>query len=252
MVNTASIKAALVNVLPDPVVFRISPWLYRRQEPELAKLRTFVPAGRTVVDIGGWLGPWTRELARWSKQVHTFEPQPNLAAYLRRVVPSNVQVHECALSNAPGVLPLYLPSTRHGSNALASLNPKGVDVSNFVHHEVEVLRLDSFDLGPVAFMKIDVEGHEAEVINGATGVIEQGQPRLMLEAEQRHLDHPVTELFETLAGLGYEGWYLKQGRWQPLNTFRVERDQLAFGEEVLHADYINNFLFAPLNQRFVP
>lgn len=252
MVSTAGLKAALVNALPDSVVFRVSPWLYRRQEPELELLRTFVPPNKTVVDIGGWLGPWTRELARWSQHVHTFEPQPDLAAYLRRVVPKNVTVYECALSDSPGIMPLFLPSERHGSNALASLNPMGIDESDQVRHDVEVIRLDSLDLGDVAFMKVDVEGHETEVLAGASGIIEASQPRLLLEAEQRHLRHPVTNLFESLAERGYDGWFLIGGEWQKISTFNVEQHQMAHLDNVLSPDYINNFLFVPAKENFKP
>lgn len=250
MSAAAKIKGALVTHLPDPMVFRIAPVLYRRQEPELARLRSFVPADMTAVDIGGWLGPWTRELARWCPQVHTFEPQPDLAAYLRRVVPSNVTIHENAVSDRAGTLPLVVPSADAADKALASLDREAP--ADALVHTVEVVRLDDVDLGAVGFVKIDVEGREKEVLDGATGLLEQSRPRLLLEAEQRHIEHPIGSLFETLDGLGYDGWFLAGGIWNPVAWFSVERDQLAHVDDVMSPAYINNFLFAPRETGFSP
>lgn len=243
MSSAARIKSKVIDLLPDPVVFRLVPVLYRRQEPELAVLRTYVPATRTAIDIGGWLGPWTRELARWCPQVHTFEPQPDLASYLRRVVPTNVTVHEKAVADKPGVLPLVIPSAEHGSRALASLDGEAGPES--IIHQVEVVRLDDMGFTDIGFVKIDVEGHEREVVEGAEALLAEQRPRLLLEAEQRHIDEPITDLFALVTGHGYDGWFLQGGHWHSLSEFDVERHQLAHLDDVTGGDYINNFLFQP-------
>lgn len=237
----ATLKGRLVSLLPDPVVYRITPVLYRRQEPELARLRTFVPRDATAVDIGGWLGPWTSELSRWCRSVHTFEPQPDLAAYLRRVVADNVTVHEAAVSDTAGVLPLVIPSADSATKALASLDREPGEGA--VVHQVEVVRLDDLELADVGFVKIDVEGREREVIDGARELLAAQRPRLLLEAEQRHLDTPLQELFDLVIGLGYAGWYLHGDRWHRLADFDLERDQLAHVDDLTGGDYVNNFLF---------
>lgn len=250
MSTTARLKSKLVDLLPAPLVFRIAPVLYRRQEPELARIRTYVPPGRTAVDIGGWLGPWTRELARWCTTVHTFEPQPDLAAFLRRVVPANVTVHENAVGEAPGVLPLVIPSAEHGDRALASLGREPGEGA--IVHQVDVVRLDDMGFTDVGFVKIDVEGHEREVIAGAHALLSEQRPRLLLEAEQRHLDFPIADLFQEVTALGYEGWLLEDGRWRPLADFDVQRHQLDHLDDVRGSAYINNFLFVPSEEAMTP
>lgn len=241
--TVAKIKSKVVDLLPAPLVFRIAAVMYRRQEPELARIRTYVPATRTAIDIGGWLGPWTRELARWCPQVHTFEPQPDLARYLRRVVPKNVTIHEKAVADRPGMLPLVIPSAEHGSRALASLS--GEAGPGAIIHEVEVVRLDDMSFTDIGFVKIDVEGHEREVVEGAHALLSEQRPRLLLEAEQRHIDEPITDLFALVTGHGYDGWFLQDDRWCPIADFDVERHQLAHLDDVTGDDYINNFLFLP-------
>jgi FkbM family methyltransferase len=237
----ARLKGQMVSALPDPVVYRITPILYRKQEPELARLRSFVANDTRAIDIGGWLGPWTRELARWCTEVHTFEPQPDLAAYLRRVVAGNVIVHEQAVGDVAGVVPLVIPSADHATKALASLDREVGEGA--VVHQVEVVRLDDLDLTGIGFIKIDVEGREREVIEGARGLLASQHPRLLLEAEQRHIDFPLGDLFALVGDLGYSGWYLHQGRWHRLADFEIDRDQLDHVDDVTGGDYVNNFLF---------
>jgi FkbM family methyltransferase len=242
----ARFKSTVIEVLPDPLVFRLVPVFYRRQEPELARLREFVPAGRNAIDVGGWLGPWTRELARWVPHVTCVEPQPDLAAFLRKVVPANVTVIEAAVSDAAGRARLTLPEQRHGANALASIVDRGTEEPvGSVVHDVEVIRLDDLDVTDVGFVKIDVEGHERAAIDGATEIIRRDRPRLLLEAEQRHLDEPLTSVFERVTSEGYHGWFLVEGQWRPLSEFDVERHQLDHLDNVVGPDYINNILFCP-------
>lgn len=243
----ARAKAKVIDVLPDPVVFRVVPLLYRRQEPELARLAELVPAGRNAIDVGGWLGPWTRELSRRVPHVICVEPQPDLAAYLRRVVPSNVTVVEAAVSDAPGTATLSLPEARHGANALASLH--GDVETAAVVHEVRVVRIDDLGATDVGFLKIDVEGHERAALDGAVELIRRDRPRLLLEAEQRHIEEPLGSLFERVTSEGYEGWFFHRGRWHPLADFDVQRHQLDHLDDVVGPDYVNNVLFTPVGDR---
>lgn len=243
----AHLKAKVVDILPDPVVYRLVPVLYRRQEPELARLGEFVPSGRNAIDVGGWLGPWTRELSRRVPHVTTIEPQPDLAAFLRRVVPDNVTIIEAAVSSEAGRATLSLPEKRQGANALASLNG---DLSTAaVIHEVEIVCLDDLDVVDVGFIKIDVEGHEREVLDGAVNLLRRDRPTLLLEAEQRHISEPLGSLFDRVLDEGYEGWFLQDDRWHPLADFDVERHQLDHLDDVVSNDYINNMLFCPEGER---
>jgi FkbM family methyltransferase len=239
----ARISSKLIDLLPDPVVYRVLPMVYRRQEPELARLADFVPEGRNAVDVGGWLGPWTRELSRRVPHVTCLEPQPDLASYLRRVVPGNVTVVEAAVSDHAGTATLGLPEARHGANALASL---GADPeAAAVVHDVELVRLDDLDLSDIGFVKIDVEGHERAAIDGARELIGRDRPNLLLEAEQRHLDEPLASLFDHVIAQGYQGWFLEHGQWQPLAAFDVRRHQLDHLDDLQGPNYINNVLFTP-------
>jgi FkbM family methyltransferase len=209
---------------------------YAAQEPELRHVASLVRPGSVAVDVGGWLGPWTRALARTARHVHTFEPQPNLAAHLRRVVGPNVTVHEAAVGASSGLAHLAVDA-RPGRDALAHLAGDGFEVS--------MVALDDLDLGDVGFVKIDVEGHEAAVLDGARGLLDRCRPTVLMEAEQRHLSGPLSELLAVLVGRGWSAWFLRDGTWRPVAEFDVERDQLAWVDHLPHRSYTNNFLFRP-------
>jgi hypothetical protein len=69
----------------------------RKREPELAVLRTIVPGRGTAIDVGANRGIYSYALARIADRVEAFEPNPFLAALLRRKLAPRVQVHQLAL-----------------------------------------------------------------------------------------------------------------------------------------------------------
>lgn len=207
----------------------------------------YLPANRTAVDVGAWWGPWTATMAKQCPAVHSFEPQPVLATQLRDWAPTHVTVYQQAVSDRPGKLHLSRPDHRPGGDGLATLRPTG---DNTIEVDVTTIDLHHFD--DVGFMKIDVEGFELPALKGAEQTLERCRPRLMIEIEQRHLDYPITDVFDWLTARRFQGWFLRDGRWIPLNLFDVEADQTAHVDSVKSASYINAFLFIPEGEGWRP
>ncbi|MDH3293596.1 MAG: FkbM family methyltransferase [Acidimicrobiia bacterium] len=245
-----------LDALPPAVVRAVVHRLWPRQEPELARLDDYLIADCTAVDVGAWWGPWTAALARRCPRVHSFEPQPQLAARLREWAPSHVTVHEAGVGAQAGSARLTRPDSLPGTDGLASLRPStGTDAVGWQRIEVDVVTLDGCGLTDVGFIKIDVEGLEQAVLVGAETIIGRDRPRLMIEIEQRHLDRPISEVFDWLIRRDYEGWFLRGGvrrsMWYRLDDFDVEADQLHHLDRVKSARYINAFLFVPAEQGWV-
>jgi FkbM family methyltransferase len=216
-------------------------------ERELPIVRAAVRAGDHVADVGANHGLYTHVFARRRAIVEAFEPQPEcvavLAAYAARRRSRLVRVHPVALSTASGRGTLHVPSGS-ASSPSASLH---VARNRDAAVDVALEPLDSFELFDLALIKIDVEGAELDVLRGGRETLRRSWPLLFVEIEQRHHREPITDIFDAVTCLGYDGAFLDGGgRLQPLTAFDVDRHQ---HDSVLHPErglpYVNNFLFSP-------
>jgi FkbM family methyltransferase len=221
-------------------------------ERELRVLDRVVPRGGVSVDVGANWGLYTRELARLSRQVHAFEPSHEMASLLRRTAPGNVAVHELALSDRAGEADLVIPRVgRELVHSLASIDPDVVsNADEFALEPVSVRRLDSVICDGVGFVKVDVEGHELHVLQGASALIDRSRPAFLVEAEERHRPGATRSLFQFFHERGYDGFFIKNGDVLGVDQFEPGALQNA---AALRPDggrrrglyYINNFFFFP-------
>jgi FkbM family methyltransferase len=220
-------------------------------ERELSYLRKVIPEDAVTVDVGANCGLYTRQLARLSRQVHAFEPSRQMARLLRRTSASNVSVHEIALSDHNGDAELFIPQGDNGLvYGLASLEPRADLPTKLVSTHVPTARLDAIVHQDVAFVKIDVEGHELNVLNGAVELLERSQPVFLVEAEDRHRAEATRLVFEFFRNKSYRGFFLKDDDVISVDEFRSENLQdtdalLPDGGRKSGQSYVNNFFFFP-------
>ena len=144
-------------------------------------------------------------------------------------------------------MPLRLPggSTSPG----ASLEQEFADDPDCATTEVEIVSLDSYfgDSTPrIAAIKIDVEGHELAVFEGAKRLIEKHSPVLVFECEERHLSgRYVADVLRWLQNRGYDGSFVKAGSLVPIAEFDPAVHQKQEGDRFWDAkDYCNNFIMS--------
>jgi hypothetical protein len=111
-------------------------------------------------------------------------------------------------------------------------------------------RLDAVVDEDVAFVKIDVEGHELNVLNGAVELIDRCQPVFLVEAEDRHRTQATRSVFEFFGDKAYRGYFLKGDDVITTDQFEAERLQdasalLPNGGRRNGQSYVNNFFFFP-------
>lgn len=224
----------------------------RSAEQELAALDRVLPEGAVTVDVGANCGLYTRLLSRLSRKVYAFEPCHRMADLLRRTSASNVSVCEVALSDRIGDADLFIPrSDGQLAYSLASLEPRQESANGeVVSTTVPTTRLDAVVREEVAFVKIDVEGHELNVLNGAVELLERSQPVFLVEAEERHRAHAFRMLFDFFEQRSYRGYFLKEGTACPVRLFCADELQdpaalLPDGGRKPGKLYINNFFFFP-------
>lgn len=189
--------------------------LMSRVEPELLLLDRITGGGGGVaLDIGANQGYYSYVLSRWFGKVVAFEPNPAVVTRLLRYGAPNVEVHNVALSSSAGELELFVPIVngveQHG---WASFNPGNLPgAAELRVMKVPVRPLDSFGLAGVSFVKIDVEGHEPAVLEGAVETFRGSRPVVLIEVKE---DNRET-VFRFFRELGYEPHRLVGGRVVPL------------------------------------
>jgi FkbM family methyltransferase len=236
---------ALKRHLPR-VWFRFKFFKYKylkRGEPELWLIRNLVEPGSTALDVGASIGIYAAEMARYADKVIAFEANPQVAAFARKVAARNVDVVNVALSSRAGRTPLSVPLNAKGRavTELASIAPQQQS-ENTITIDVETRRLDDFPIANCSFIKIDVEGHEEAVLDGAAALIAAQRPVLMIELVEAFNPGVVARLAERYAALSYRVFFSKRGL-KPIAEFDAARDQ----DEALmpSREYVANFFFIP-------
>lgn len=255
----ARIERGVMRKLPPAAVVAANAMLHQRLgEPELHELRRLVRRGTVAVDVGAHFGLYSYLLARLvgkDGRVVAIEPIAEDADLIERAFRTlrlPVSVVRCALSSHEGEATLTIPRLGGAEKtALATLEEQAQsgDVGPAETRTVPVRRLDDVLAGigmPVSFIKIDVEGHELDVLDGAAETIATQRPNILIEINHDLGGRPVESVFERILAFGYRGEFLEEGRYRrPLSAFDVARHQIAASGDVLSKAYVNNFIFLP-------
>ena len=221
-------------------------------EDEVAGLAAVVRPGAICFDIGAEYGLYTYPLSHLAGPhglVHSFEPLPGAARVLAAGIGAfgcrNVRRFAGAVSDRPGTGELSMPRRNglpvHGRTFLTT-GAHGVGPnSEFASADLVRTRIttvdrvyDHFNLPKVDFMKVDVEGAEPKVIEGAAKVIDRHRPALLLEIEDRHLakyDTTADDLTAHLTALGYGMQWWQNDHWTPVEKVTDERRNYLFTTE---------------------
>ncbi len=141
-----------------------------------------VPPSSTVIDVGANIGLSTIMLARLARHVVAYEPSPPNVALLRRNLAlngiTNVEVRAAAASSEPGMLQFHVLPHGAGSHVVGSGH---VLTDTIGAVSVPAVTLDSEALPRIAFIKIDAEGHEPDVLAGARRLLARDRPLIYTE-----------------------------------------------------------------------
>src|ERR1700744_2024738 len=169
--------AQLAASMPEKLLVRLVSLAYRRYEPEIRRLDDVCGRGGTMVDVGGWYGPWTRRLRHRAGQVVVIEPTPLHEVLRRALAPAGGGIAAGA-SAGGGEAELWVPDGDTGVRGVSSLHRRDIHGKSI---KVPLVRLDDLGLSQVTFIKIDVDGHEVAGLRGGEAALKQAQPRLLIE-----------------------------------------------------------------------
>lgn len=164
----------VVGILRSLVIY----WRPGRQKALRRLYAPFIAAGELVFDVGAHVGDRTAAFADLGARVVALEPNPALVPWLRRLVGRRpgVTVVEHAVGAEAGRARLALSEATPTLSTVASEWRERIVRDNPTFRrarwdrevEVEVTTLDDLieTYGEPSFCKIDVEGHEAAVLEG--------------------------------------------------------------------------------------
>lgn len=194
--NLRTFASRVLNRLLYPLLPRSNrlPFLYLLQrldgsaEPELISLDALCRDRRVAIDVGANEGLFSYRLSKLFQKVHAFEVNQevleNLIAYQAR----NIEIHSVGLSSESSELTLHIPVLKgRPLTGWASLTPGNCpDTSEHLTKRVQTSPLDALCVTEVSFIKIDVEGHEMEVLKGARQTISRDRPLVLLEVREQN------------------------------------------------------------------
>jgi FkbM family methyltransferase len=238
-----AIRNALRAMFPKVMLYRaLSHKHWSEVEEDLLPL--MVDPTRSAVDVGANVGSYTIALAKQALTVYAFEPEAELANLLRRAAPRNVHVAEEALSDQQGTGEFHVPLL-NGKRAISLGSLVATPGPNYQVRTVTTTTLDAvLATEDVGFIKIDVEGHELQVLLGGRELIAQCRPVVLVEANTPSSLATVAAFFDTFE---YTGFFVRDGRTCSLSDFSPEMQDPSSLEEPVPRRamrYLNNFFFA--------
>lgn len=224
---------------------RLQRSIKRNDEQEINLVKKFIKSGTDSIDVGVYRGVYSYEMSKYSEKVHSFEPNPIIFKYINKNLKKfikNIHLYNFALSNQNKTMNLKIPIRNSNSNkeifeeyyemGKATIHNEN-NFENYENFEIQTKKIDelSFD-NKISFIKIDVEGHELEVIEGAINTIKRDKPVLLVEIEKQYTKKEVAESINFINSLGYKSYFFN-------------KKDLKSTTELNNLDLFNNFIFFP-------
>lgn len=226
-------------------------------ENEMLLLSYFLKSSNDLfIDVGANLGKYIYLASKCIKyeNIYAFEPHNELYNDLTKLF-KKVNLFNSALSDKEGTIEFKIPIFNG-----KEIHTRGKLDTSFIETEetdskvflVTVNKLDNylnqFNNKKVKLIKIDVEGAEFDVLQGAAELIKTHKPFLIVEIEQRHSKTPILEKINAFNYFhNYASYFIDTSKNRIVSTNEIN-DILDIQNLENHAKnklYINNFIFVP-------
>ena len=134
------------------------------------------PNLKNCIDVGSHVGFWSKDFTNLFTHTFAFDPIPNVReCYVKNITNSNYTLYPYGLGKEEKKIKVLYDPKETG-------NTHASDNGNL---EIEVKTLDGFNLPNIDYIKIDAEGYEIEVVEGAKELIERCKPFIHIEAKKK-------------------------------------------------------------------
>lgn len=200
------------------------------EKPYAAAFHSLLRSGDVVLDIGANIGQYTllaAEKVGAGGKVMAIEATPHIFERLRRHVEAsdldNVLLMPCAAGAAEGTVSMVVIADENDGMHHVSVTPGAAGTTEVALRRVDDLLAASLPDREVDVVKIDVEGWEEAVFQGAQRLFAQAAPPTIffesIEAHAARFGYSAKRLGEKLITYGYQLFNFddRSSRWQPVN-----------------------------------
>lgn len=199
----------------EEMVKQITPNLFFEQEYVEQWLAPIIEKSNVALDIGAHCGSHTLMYKKINPDisVYAFEPQSMMYNLLCENIISNqlinVACYNKAVGNVSGTVEMNSyafdgqnsrEQIEYGTNNLYNL--AGLEIGHG-GESVEMVTIDDYDFPEVDFIKIDVEGYEPLVLEGAINTIKRCRPIISYESNSKRADGVTRSSHQILTNIGY-------------------------------------------------
>ena len=174
---------------------------------------------RTAVDIGGNIGFWSKDFCEQFNNVIIFEPELSNIECLKENLKghSNFTLHEVGLGSKEEMREFYISLTTSGGHTFNKEHTTHDEVKQI---QLQIKTLDSYNLTNVDLIKIDTQGYELDVLQGARETLLNNDCVVNVEIEQKNPEQVKAgrPIFKLMESLGY------------IKLDRFKRDEVLFAK----------------------
>ena len=189
----------------------INGWQYEKYMFDFLERNQIDCEGKTILDVGANNGNFAVDFSHLVGDkgcVHSFEPQRIIYYQLCSNVflngLDNVYCHNVAVGDSVGLV--YIDSPDYHNKGDVNFGDVRIAKSG---NKIEQRSLDSYTFEDVVFIKIDVQGYESVVFDGAEETIKKHRPYLFVEFEDHLLKEQGTSEIELQAKIEALGYIVK-------------------------------------------
>lgn len=150
----------------------------------------WVPTGGVFVDVGAHVGHFAVRLSKTAKAVYAFEPGDvqfkGLAKNLMLNNIDNVHMVKAGITNKNGFISVKVP--QGGGNGQMQIEPN--EGGTILGYSLDYYFITQQQPDRIDLIKIDVQGHEAKVLEGMHKVAAHYKPRLVVELHDKEFHDP--------------------------------------------------------------